>query len=329
MEMTPRENMLAILKGEQPQYYGDFQWAVKVMLDPIWKGDMVPQDGEEHKDSWGTTCAFLPGAPGKHPCVTPENAVIKDITRWKQDLTIPSLKDLDWTSVKEAADQVNRDEYFVEFFSAQGLFERSHFLMGMEDAFCAYLEEPDAMFEMLTAIKDYKVAAIKEAAYHIKPDVCFFQDDWGSKQNLFLPPDVWEEMIKPLQVEIANPIHECGMIYVHHADCICEPIAEEMEDLGIDIWQGVIPENDIVGIQGRLQGKMAMLGGINGPALDAIEPTQEDVDKEVRRCIDTYCPGGKFFPGSPAPLLHAKNNEMLQAALRAYGEEWATKHPIA
>ena len=36
MEMTPRENMTAILEGRQPAYYGDFQSAVKVMLDPVW-----------------------------------------------------------------------------------------------------------------------------------------------------------------------------------------------------------------------------------------------------------------------------------------------------
>ena len=240
MEMTPRENMMAILEGRQPEWYGDFQSAVEIMMDPIWKSDSVPRDGLEHKDSWGTVCVFPPDAPGKHPHVTPDNAVVTDITKWREQLTIPSLDGLDWSEAEARAAQVDRGERFVEYFSAQGLFERSHFLMGMEEAFCAYLEEPEAMFEMLTAIADYKKRAIKEAARRLKPDVIFFQDDWGSKQNLFLPPDTWREMIKPLQTEIAQVIHECGMIYVHHADCICEPIAEDMVDIGIDIWQGVI-----------------------------------------------------------------------------------------
>ena len=49
MEMTPRENMMAIFEGRQPAYYGDFQSAVKIMLDPIWMSDSVPEDGKEHK----------------------------------------------------------------------------------------------------------------------------------------------------------------------------------------------------------------------------------------------------------------------------------------
>ena len=329
MDMTPRENMMAILEGKQPSYYADWMSACKIMLDPIWMSDMVPNDGKEHKDSWGTTCTWPVGAPGKHPHITPENAVVKDICNWKNELVIPDYKNLDWTKCKEAAEQVDRSQYFVQYFNAQGLFERSHFLMGMEDAFCAYLEEPEAMFEMLTAIAEYKKACIKEAAYHIKPDAIFFQDDWGSKQNLFLPPSVWREMIKPLQKEIADTIHECGMIYVHHADCICEPIAEDMIEVGIDIWQGVIPQNDIVGIQERTQGKLAMIGGVNGPTIDAVDTPEEAIIAEARRTIDTYCPGGRFFPSAPAPLLQARNNDILNAELVRYGREWAEAHPVA
>ena len=329
MEMTPRENMMAIYEGRQPEYYGDFQWAVKIMIDPIWKSDSVPKDGREHKDSWGTVCVNPIDGAGKHPVITPENAVVTDITKWREQLVIPSLDDKDWSECQAKAAQVDRSQHFLEYFCAQGIFERSHFLMGMEEAFCAYLEEPEAMFEMLTAIADYKKRLIKEAAFHIQPDVIFFQDDWGSKQNLFLPPDTWREMIKPLQKESADVIHECGMIYVHHADCICEPIAEDMVDIGIDIWQGVIPQNDIVAIQEKTGGKLAMIGGIDGPAIDNPDTSEEAIVAEVRRCVDTYCPAGRFFPGAPAPLLRTRNSELLNAELDRYGRQWAQEHPVA
>ena len=329
MEMTPRENMMAIFEGRQPAYYGDFQSAVKIILDPIWMSDSVPEDGKEHKDSWGTVCVRGIGSPGKHPHVTDENAVVKDVTEWKKQLVIPSYKDFDWSKAEEQAASVDRSQHFVEYFCAQGLFERSHFLMGMEEAFCAYLEEPEAMQEMLSAIADYKKAVIKEAAFHLHPDVIFFQDDWGSKQNLFLPPDVWREMIKPLQADIAKTIHECGMLYVHHADCICEPIVEDMVEIGIDIWQGVIPQNDIVSIQERTQGKLAMIGGIDGPAIDDEDTPDEAIVNEVHRCVDTYCPGGRFYPGAPAPLLRQRNGDVLNKELAEYGRAWAEAHPVA
>ena len=329
MEMTPRENMMAIYEGRQPEYYGDFQWAVKIMIDPIWKSDSMPKDGREHKDSWGTVCVNPIDGAGKHPVITPENAVVTDITKWREQLVIPSLDDKDWSECQAKAAQVDRSQHFLEYFCAQGIFERSHFLMGMEEAFCAYLEEPEAMFEMLTAIADYKKRAIKEAARRLKPDVIFFQDDWGSKQNLFLPPEVWREMIKPLQTEIAQVIHECGMIYVHHADCICEPIAEDMVDIGIDIWQGVIPQNDIVAIQEKTGGKLAMIGGVDSAAIDTEEATEEEIRAEVRRCIDEYCPAGRFFPALTSHLFHKRNSDIALEELASYGRAWAAAHPVA
>ena len=328
--MNPRENMMAIFNHQQPDYYGNISDAWKTIFDPIMASDAAVPDGLEHKDSWGVTCVRHPDAPGKHPVVTPENAVVKDITKWKSQLTLPSLKDLDWRKAEEAAAAINRDEMFVNFMSTQGLFERSHFLMGMEESFCAYLEEPDAMMEMLRAIADFKIAAIKEAAYHLHPDTILFHDDWGSKRSLFLPPDVWREMIKPLHREIVQTAHDCGMIFLHHADCFCEPLAQDMVELGIDIWQGVIPQNDIVAVQEATEGKLAMIGGVDCPAIDLDTTTEEDIVTEVRRCIDTYCPRGRFFPGLPATTLFRKdNNKIALRELRSYGEQWACEHPIS
>ena len=103
MEMTPRENMMAILEGRQPEYYGDFQWAVKLMMDPVWKSDSMPKDGLEHKDSWGTVCVNPVGGAGKHPVITPENAVVTDIEKWREQLVIPSLDDKDWSDAAAKA----------------------------------------------------------------------------------------------------------------------------------------------------------------------------------------------------------------------------------
>ena len=127
----------------------------------------------------------LPGAPGKHPHITSDNVVVSDIERWESQMSVPPAKGLDWSKAKQEVADLDRNETFVVFWSAQGLFERSHFLMGMEEAFCAYLEEPEAMGAMLEKIADFKIAAIEEAYKQIHPDVVYFHDDWGSKQNLF------------------------------------------------------------------------------------------------------------------------------------------------
>ena len=85
---------MAIYNRRQPDYYFDMMDALELIPDPVLMGDLCPQDGQEHKDSWGTVYIFKPGAPGAHPHVTPENAVIKDIEKWEEQLTVPDLDHL-------------------------------------------------------------------------------------------------------------------------------------------------------------------------------------------------------------------------------------------
>lgn len=327
--MTPRENMMAILNGEQPEYYGDLMDAIVLVPDPVAMRDRCPQDGKPHADTWGCMYEWPVGAPGPHPIVNDENAVIKDIEKWEEQLHVPSLDNLDWGPAKEVANSVDRKEKFVGLMFGGGLFERSHHLQGMQVALENYLTYPEETAALLRKIADFKIAYIRQMAEEIHPDIIFYHDDWGFKRNLFLPPQVWREIIKPLQFEISQAIHDGGMIYMHHADCFCQPIVEDMVELGIDIWQGVIPQNDIVAIQKITNHKLAMVGGIDVPLIDVAGTPEEAIRAEVRRAYDTYLPGGRFFPGMPSACCYIKEiDDIAKDEARRYGRIWAQEHPI-
>ena len=328
--MTPRENAMAILNREQPDYYFDLMDALVILPDPmLLAGGKRPENGGEYKDNWGVTYMWKPGAPGAHPHVTPENAVIKDITKWKEQVVFPSLEGLDWSMAKKVSDGVDRKEKMTCIMFGGGIFERSHHLQGIETALVNYMVYPEETAELLRAITDWKIAYIRQMGEEVHPDIIFYHDDWGNKQNLFLPPRVWRELIKPLQTEIADAIHEAGMIYMHHADCICEPIVEDMVEIGVDIWQGVIAQNDIVRIQEITGGKLAMVGGIDGPAIDTPYTTEEEIRAEVHRAVDTYCARGRFFPGIPNGVCFRPENDRIEKEeLKKYGREYALAHPI-
>lgn len=327
--MTPRENAMAIFNREQPDYYGDIMDAVVLLPDPIMKTQRFPQDGLPHPDIWGTQYIFKPGAPGAHPHVTEETRVIKDIEHWQDYVKVPPVEGLDWSEAKAVADSVDRREKFVCVMFGGGIFERSHHLLGMAEALMDYLEYPEEMSALLRVIADWKIAYIHEMGKQVHPDIIFYHDDWGSKQNLFLPPRVWREIIKPLQQEISDAIHEEGMIYMHHADCICQPIVTDMVDIGVDIWQGAIAQNDIVEIQRITEGKLAICGGIDGPAIDFAGISEEEIRAEVRRAVDTYCPAGRFYPGIPNGICFIPWNDSIEKdELKKYGRQWALEHPI-
>ena len=325
--MTPRENVMAVFNRQQPDYYGDFMPALEFVPDPVFLRDRIPQDGEHHKDSWGTVYCFKPGTPGAHPVVNDETAVIKNIENWKNELKVPTLDDLDWSDAIDLAAKVDRNEKFCATFCSGGLFERSHHLMGMQTALVNYMQYPDEMAGILRQIADFKIEYLKLAAKHFQPDIVFFHDDWGTKLNVFLPPEVWRELIKPLHTEIIKTAHECGIMFMHHADCVCQPLVEDMVEMGIDVWQGTIPQNDIVEIQRITEGKLPMVGGIDGPKIDVENITEEEIRAEVRRAFDTYCPGGRFYPSiANGRCFRDWNNDIYLDELESYGKIYASKH---
>ena len=330
--LTPRENVMAILNGEQPDVYVDIMDAVQICPDPIFLRDACPRDGQRHQDSWGVWKHFPVDQPGETPLnSTPDLQVLHDILDWRDEVVIPPLDDLDWSLAEGFAKNVDRNKNFVCYFSPAGLFERMHFLMGMENGLCAYLEEPEEVYALLSKIKDHKIESIRLAKKHLDPDVIFYQDDWGSAQNLFLPPETWREIIKPLQKEISDAIHECGMLYIHHADCYCAPITRDMVEIGVDVWQGVIPENPIEQIQKdtreNCDHQLVMQGGINSSRIDVPGLDEETVRASVREDVDRVLPGGYFFIGCTAGnIFYEPNNSWMHDELHRYGRQWAVDH---
>ena len=71
-----------------------------------------------------------------------------------------------------------------------------------------------------------------------------------------------------------------GVIIMHHADSFMEPIIEDMVDLGIDIWQGTLPQNDIPKLQKQLAGRMTLMGGIDASIVDRADSTEEEIRRK-------------------------------------------------
>lgn len=112
---------------------------------------------------------------------------------------------------------------------------------------------------------------------------------------------------------------------MHHADSFLEPIIGDMEELGIDIWQGVLPQNDIVKIQSQLR-HMVLLGGIDAAKTDYPGAPEEAVRAEVRRVCETYIPGGRFIPavtaGGPTSI-NAHIDPIIADEIARYAAEFS------
>ncbi|KPU45581.1 uroporphyrinogen decarboxylase [Oxobacter pfennigii] len=330
--LTPRENYLRLLKGGHPDYICHVSEITKGMFfDPLAMAYMNRVPGAISKDRWGISWKWLEGHPAANPYVTEETKVIKDIRHWDKyiDVPWPSKFNVDWTEAEKRAQEFDRQNYLLMGCCFTGLFELTHMLMGFEDALMNYIEEPEAMGELLDVLCEFKLAYLKELIDHIKPDMIHIHDDWGNKKDLFMHPDTWRALLKPRWAKIYEYMKSRGVLIQHHADCVCEPIVQDMSEIGIDVWQGVIPQNNIHEIQKTLNGSMALQGGIDGVVFDKADWTEAEVRKEVRRACDEYVPQGYFIPEIPngQPLTPGINDIVIDE-LNSYGEHFFKKQKI-
>ena len=195
--------------------------------------------------------------------------------------------------------------------------------MGFEDTLANLLLEPESMAELVEAIAEYRFTYAKLLVDNLKPDVILSHDDWGSKTSLFMQPDTWREFFKDHYKKIYGYMKEHGVIVIHHADSFCEPIVEDMVDVGVDIWQGVLPENDIVKLQKQLDGRMTLMGGVNA-GIDRSDATEEEIRKDVRRVCETYGPGGHFIPCMTYGLsgtIYPQTDQFIADEIDRYNKE--------
>ena len=298
---SPKEIFLELLKpdGKPERQLKQYEALTMALWDPIngyLRGNR--QRGCTSQDRWGTTIMWPAEAPGPMPHITQENKVCPDITRWRDFVHAPDLEAncaQGWEECRALAREKAGEDRLIAGFMGTGIFEQCHFLMGFEDTLTNLYEHPQEMHELIDYITDYRIRYVKMLIDNLHPDLIFSHDDWGTKDALFMKPEMWREFFKEPYRRFYGYIRSRRVIALHHADSYLVPIVEDMVELGIQVWQGVLPENDIPALQRQLQGRMVLMGGI-GAAIDRPDATESEVRSYVSQALAAYCPGGHYIP---------------------------------
>jgi hypothetical protein len=302
---TPKENFLALVRNDRPQWLGDPftcfnchpESGVPYIVDAVAMAHRrTGKGGINVKDAWGVIWDWPEDQPGPTPNHAPGKIVIEDITRWRECFEFPSLDNLDWTGAMAPYGTLDRDNKLVMVQSPRGMFEFSHAMMGFEDALMNYLIEPDDMYDLLSAYTDWKIKGAELSINALQPDIIVNFDDWGSKTQLFLPPAVWRDILKPLTKRYFDYIHSRGVLTMNHCDCHAQEVAEDMVEIGMDIWQGPTPENNIQEVIRRTEGKLFMFGGIDMSRIDTPDADETLIRAHIRDVFDQYAACGHFLP---------------------------------
>lgn len=326
--LTKKENLLETIRGGKPDRFVNQYSFMEFMADPVREAagcDLNP--GEEGVNGWGVKICYPKGTPGAFPLCEGENKVLKDVTKWKEVLKPSRTKfsEEEWAPYVEKASRINREEVFATTFVANGIFEKLHYLMGMEDAMINFYEEPEAMHELIDFIADWEIECAGEVIRHLHPEALFHHDDWGSQHSTFLSPGMFEEFLEPAYKRIYGYWKENGVkLIVHHSDSYVATLFPHMIRVGIDVIQGAVYENNLPELLRTYGGQISIMAGLDNGKYDKEDWSREKIHNGLKDLFEQA--GTKYLipcltmggPGSTYPGVYETVTEEIDYFSKEY-----------
>ena len=307
--MKTKENMLRVIRRDNPQWVPDGMAEAVVTL----KCPVVERPARAGLDAFGVRWDYEPGAEGgTYPAIG--GNVIDDIESWREQLKVPDLDAVDWSSAAKQAESVDRDRFLVSGFVEMGIFERSYLLFGMEEALINYLIEPDEMKALAHVIADYKISLIEHYYEAAHMDMIWYGDDWGTQTNLFLPVQTWRDIIRPETQRIYDCMKRLGVMINQHSCGKIDSIVGDIVEMGADMLNPLQPCNDLARMKRLYGDKLCFIGGIDSQfVLSRPGVTPDEVEAEVKRRIRDMAQGGGYVA---APSHDVPYDPEILAAMR-------------
>lgn len=225
--MTSRELVARALRFEGidrlphdfPEPYGtDFAW---VGMDP--SPDARPPKGV---DEWGAVWDNI----GVSQLGEVQEFPLKDWADFPK-LSIPDIREpRRWQSLVGARERAG-DKFLLG--SGISIYERVHFIRGLENTWADIYEAPDKLRELLDILVDMNLVAIERYAA-AGVDGFIFCDDWGLQKRLMISPAKWREIWKPCYARIYAAAHEAGLLTFLHSCGYIVDILDDLIEIGLD-----------------------------------------------------------------------------------------------
>ena len=331
--MTEKENFLRAITGKEPAWVprngGTFR--NRFTIDPpavvaVPVGFLVKDRTKEGgKSIWGVEFITTKDTGGES-MPNPSKRLFDDVTLWRDHIKAPSLDGIDWEKMAaKDLSKVDRSQTAVRI-GVGNFFMHLVGMMGFEGALVSLMTDPDEVYALFDYMADFQEAVLKKVLKYYKPDVYFITDDTASAFSPFFSVETYRTLLKPFQKRLCDLARNEGLpIHMHNCGICQDLIPDWIDDLGVCSWEPAQLMNDLLGIKEKYAHKIMLVG-----CWDSAGPvgwpnaSEELIRSEVRKCIDTYAPGGGFCfwastYGAPDDPEFVKRAEWITDEYNKYG----------
>lgn len=307
--MNCKENMETIFRHEQPE------WIPHLSHDTYGIRDYIVERPIKTTgyDAWGCHWISCPTSLGiTHPDTY--ELQFEDIDEWEDKTHFPDLDKIDFSPMEEEAKAfTDRDEKMVQYVSLNGIFERTHALMGFENAVCGAMEDPEAFGDLLKAIADHKIRLFERVYDICQPDLLVYHDDMASQAAQFFSTDIYEKYFFPQYKRIVDAARGIGYKYVVQHSCgKIDKIIPSWLTCGFDGWDSVMACNDLPQVKKDYGNKIVFMPGMDTQGvLGSSDSTRSDVEHMVVEWMEMLSGDGKglILDSTVAYSLNPRNEQ--------------------
>lgn len=241
-----------------------------------------------YTDEWG--CIFENIQAGVHGEV--REPILPEINDW--DKIEPPYETLPADPAK-ARDAVARSyaetTQFVKAGCCPRPWERMQFIRGSENAMMDIMMPEMGGGQLLQKIHDFFMAEL-EFWVTTEVDAIGFMDDWGSQNQLLIPPRIWRELFKPLYREYCDIAHAHGKFIFMHSDGHISEIYDDLIEIGVDCLNSQLFCMDMADLERRAKGKITFWGEIDRQHILTAKDPQLGRDAVRKVAQHLYDPAG-------------------------------------
>lgn len=318
--MTPRENIIRIVEFDNPEYVPtgipcftiSYNGSNHEGMDGS-GGDASPA-GARWFDIWGVGWhKELPDVMG-----LPEINPLANLSK-VDDYLYPDPHDPRVCGpVHDKIIEYDSDQMFLAGIHRDTLFEQAYMLVGMENLFIAFYEQPNAVKSLFHRIIDFHLGLAEQ---YVEKGIewAFMGDDLGHQQGLLFSRKIMNEFFLPEYHRLMDFYKSRGVRICFHSCGKIQDILDVFMELGVDVLNPVqATANDLAYVRKVTDGRMSLMGAI--PSHIVLDGPIERIRSEVREKIGLLAGNGGYFCGPDQGMPFSKENiDAFVQAVNEYG----------
>lgn len=181
---------------------------------------------------------------------------------------------------------------------------------------------PSLAKKILDMVHEFNIE-VGSALVDAGAEAIIYDDDYADAKGPMLCPKLWREFIKPYHSEFVRKFKKKGVFVLEHSDGNIMSIIDDLIESELDALHPIEPgAMDMSLVKERYGDKICLIGNVDCKNI-MVRGSEDDVRRDVRRCIDQASPGGGHILSASNSLnwqIPTKNVLAMVDEAKRYGK---------